>query len=198
MKTHVAMVRDRRIEWDDRRVVSGGVESDAVELDLDAEWLECDRVQAVLACGNATVRVLPVGGRFSIPSQMMAAAGPLRMCLVGYAGGTQRIVTAREERPLSVVECGQMGGADPAPEQPDLWDSLMAEVEAAAREARDAARDLREAARRGDFDGEQGPAGPRGSGIAAGPSGPGDASGMGPGDLYINSETGELFELVEY
>lgn len=196
MIDHIATVRARRLSWDVREVVRGGRGSDRVVLDLDAEWAALDRVQAVLACGGATVRVMPNGGSFTIPSQMIAATGPLRMCLVGYKGGEQRIVTQREERPLAVVECGQTGGSDPAPEQPDLWAQLMAEVGAAAKDARDAAREVREAAERGDFDGPAGPPGPRGSGISAGAHGPGGMGGSVVGDLYVNSETGELFELA--
>lgn len=135
MQTHVAQVRSRAITWDVRRVVRHGVMADDVELDLDAEWGECDRMQAVLASTGGTVRVIPEGGRFHIPSQLMEDTGAVRMCLIGYVGEEARIVTEKERFPLTVVDSGEMGGTDPAPEQPDLWARLMEEVRIATREA---------------------------------------------------------------
>lgn len=133
MMVHVARVRSRAITWDERRVVRNGVGSDAVELVLDAEWAACDAMQAVLANGNVTARVVPEGGRFTIPSSLMSTIGALRVCLVGYVGDAVRIVTEREALPLAVVESGEMGGGDPAEEEPDLWARLMATVEECRR-----------------------------------------------------------------
>lgn len=160
---HTAQVRARKIAWDGREVIQHGLLSDYIALDLDAEWRECDRIQAVLAGAGEPVRILVEGGGFNIPSALMEAPGAIRMCLVGYVGETARIVTAKEARPLVVVESGEMGGADPAPEQPDLWARLMEEVRVATEGAKTAAQsatraeaDLRAAAERGDFDGEDG------------------------------------------
>lgn len=135
MRTHIASVRSRRIAWDVREVVQHGLNADAVVLDLDEEWRECDRIQAVLAGAGEPVRILVEGGGFNIPSSLMERTGPVRMCLIGYVGESARIVTAKEVAPLVVVESGEMGGADPAPEQPDLWAKLMEEVRIATREA---------------------------------------------------------------
>ena len=132
---HTAQVRGRKIAWDGREVVQHGLNSDYVSLDLDAEWRECDRIQAVLADAGEPVRILVEGGGFNIPSSLMKRTGPVRMCLIGYVGESARIVTAKEAKPLVVVESGEMGGADPAPEQPDLWAKLMEEVRIATREA---------------------------------------------------------------
>lgn len=163
MQTHIASVRSRRIAWDVREVVQHGLNADAVVLDLDAEWRECDRIQAVLAGAGEPVRILVEGGGFNLPSALMERTGPVRMCLIGYVGESARIVTAKEAKPLTVVESGEMGGADPAPEQPDLWATLMEEVRKATEGAKTAAQsatraeaDLRAAAERGDFDGEDG------------------------------------------
>lgn len=114
---HTAQVRARKIAWDGREVVQHGLNSDYVSLDLDAEWEGCDRIQAVLAGAGEPVRILVEGGGFNIPSALMERTGPVRMCLIGYVGETARIVTAKEAKPLTVVESGEMGGADPAPEQ---------------------------------------------------------------------------------
>lgn len=163
MVTHTAQVRGRKIAWDVREVVQHGLNSDVIKLDLDAEWRECDRIQAVLAGAGEPVRILVEGGGFNLPSSLMERTGPVRMCLIGYVGETARIVTAKEAKPLTVVESGEMGGADPAPEQPDLWATLMKEVRKATEGAKTAAQsatraeaDLRAAAERGDFDGEDG------------------------------------------
>ena len=61
----------------------------------------------------------------------------------------------------------------------------MAEVERAVATAEGVAR----RADAGEFDG---------AGIAAGARDPSSMEGARVGDLYINSESGELFELVEY
>lgn len=135
MQTHIASVRSRRIAWDVREVVQHGLNADSAALDLDAEWRECDRIQAVLAGAGEPVRILVEGGGFNIPSALMERTGPVRMCLIGYVGESARIVTAKEVAPLVVVESGEMGGTDPAPEQPDLWATLMEEVRIATREA---------------------------------------------------------------
>lgn len=132
---HTAQVRARKIAWDGREVVQHGLLSDYIALDLDAEWRECDRIQAVLAGAGEPVRILVEGGGFNLPSSLMERTGAIRMCLIGYVGETARIVTAKEAKPLTVVESGEMGGADPAPEQPDLWAKLMEEVRIATREA---------------------------------------------------------------
>ena len=160
---HTAQVRARKIAWDGREVVQHGLLSDYIALDLDAEWRECDRIQAVLAGAGEPVRILVEGGGFNIPSSLMERTGAIRMCLIGYVGETARIVTAKEAKPLTVVESGEMGGTDPAPEQPDLWAQLMDAVRKATDGAKTAAQsatraeaDLRAAAERGDFDGEDG------------------------------------------
>ena len=163
MLTHTATIRGRAITWDHREVVQHGLNADRVELSTDREWQECDRVVAVLAkAGKESVRV-DAGDGFFIPSALMEDAGPLRMCLLGYKGDSVRIVTAKEDAPLCVVESGEVAGMDPAPEQPDLWAQLMEEVRRATDGAKTAAQsatraeaDLRAAAERGDFDGEDG------------------------------------------
>lgn len=132
---HTAQVRARKIAWDGREVVQHGLLSDYIALDLDAEWRECDRIQAVLAGAGEPVRILVEGGGFNIPSALMERTGAIRMCLIGYVGETARIVTAKEAKPLTVVESGEMAGMDPAPEQPDLWAQLMEEVRKATCEA---------------------------------------------------------------
>lgn len=132
---HTAQVRARKIAWDGREVVQHGLNSDYIALDLDAEWRACDRIQAVLAGAGEPVRILVEGGGFNLPSSLMERTGAIRMCLIGYVGESARIVTAKEVAPLVVVESGEMGGTDPAPEQPDLWATLMEEVRIATREA---------------------------------------------------------------
>lgn len=163
MLVHTATVRGRRLSWDVREVVQHGLNADRVELSLDPEWQECDSIMAVLAKAGADAFRVDARGGFFLPSALMGEPGPLRMCLIGYAGETLRVVTAKEAAPLCVVESGETGGMDPAPEQPDLWAQLMEEVREATEGAKTAAQsatraetDLRAAAERGDFDGKDG------------------------------------------
>ena len=135
MQTHIASVRSRRIAWDVREVVQHGLNADRVELALDAEWQQCDSIVAVLAKTGAQAFRVDARDGFFLPSTLMEETGPLRMCLIGYAGDSLRVVTAKETAPLVVVESGETGGMDPTPEQPDLWATLMEEVRKATREA---------------------------------------------------------------
>ncbi len=135
MQAHIASVRSRRIAWDVREVVQHGLNADRVELSLDPEWQECDSIVAVLAKTGAQAFRVDARDGFFLPSTLMEETGPLRMCLIGYAGDSLRVVTAKETAPLVVVESGETGGMDPAPEQPDLWATLMEEVRKATREA---------------------------------------------------------------
>lgn len=48
MKTHTLTVRDRRLSWDDRRLVRGSVAADRVEVALEEEYKACDTVHAVM------------------------------------------------------------------------------------------------------------------------------------------------------
>lgn len=185
MQTHIASVRSRRIAWDVREVVQHGLNADRVELSLDPEWQECDSIVAVLAKAGADAFRVDASHGFFLPSALMEEPGPLRMCLIGYAGDALRVVTAKEAAPLCVVESGETGGMDPAPEQPDLWATLMEEVDRAV----EAVEDVKRRADAGEFDG---------SGISTGERDPASMEGAKVGDLYINSETGGLFELVEY
>lgn len=186
MLVHTATVRGRRLSWDVREVVQHGLNADRVELSLDHEWRECDRIVAVMAkSGRDPVRVDATGGCFGIPSELLRQPGAMPTCLMGYAGGGVRIVTAAESRPLVVVQSGDIAGIDPAPEQPDLWAQLMEEVQRAV----EAAEDVKRRADAGEFDG---------TGITTGDQDPSSVDGARVGDLFINSETGGLFELVEY
>lgn len=155
MRVHTATVRGRRLTWDARELVRGGVMSDYIDLDLDDEYRACDRVVAVLNGGgeSAPVRVEYAGEPFAVPSRLMDEAGPVLACLVGYAGGVQRVVSARETAPLCVVESGgAIDGDAPQDEAPDLWAQLMETVD----EARRIAQSVRDDADAGKFDGEDG------------------------------------------
>ena len=186
MLVHTATVRGRRLSWDVREVVQHGMNADRVELSLDDEWLACDRIVAVLAkAGRDPVRVDATGGGYGIPSELLGYTGAMPTCLMGYAGDSVRIVTAADAAPLVVVASGEIAGTDPAPEQPDLWAQLMEEVGRAV----EAAEDVKRRADAGEFDG---------SGLSTGERDPASMEGAKVGDLYINSETGGLFELVEY
>lgn len=157
MRVHTATVRGRRVTWDDRELVRGGVASDCIDLDLDAEYGSCDRVVAVLNGGGERnpVRVEYTGEPFAVPSRLMDETGPVLACIVGYDGGGVRVVSALEAAPLCVVESGgAIDGEAPQDEAPDLWAQLMETVD----EARRIAQSVRDDADAGKFDGEDGTA----------------------------------------
>ena len=215
MQTHIASVRSRRIAWDVREVVQHGLNADRVELALDPEWQECDSIVAVLAkSGKESVRV-DAGDGFFVPSALMEETGPLRMCLIGYAGDSLRVVTAKETAPLVVVESGETGGMDPTPEQPDLWATLMEEVRKATREAYKSriiavdASTVEGEATASIIEGERGatlalgiPRGPQGIQGVEGPQGEQGIQGIqgpkgDPGEAFKVSKTYESVEAMQ-
>lgn len=156
MKTHTLTVRDRRLSWDDRRLVRGSVAADRVEVALDDEYKACDTVHAVMvsAAHPQPVRMAVEGGAYSIPSELTRETGSILTCLIGYVGEVQRVTSEQESQPLVVTKSGPVCGTDPADEQPDLWRQLMETVE----ESKRIAQSVRDDADAGKFDGADGSA----------------------------------------
>lgn len=191
MKTHTLTVRDRRLSWDDRTLVRDSVAADRVEVALDAEYLACDTVHAVMvsAAHPQPVRMAVEDGGYTIPSELTRETGSILTCLIGYVDDVQRVTSEQEEQPLVVVKSGPVGGTDPADERPDLWAQLIATVESAER----IAQSVRDDADAGKFDGAAGAAGPAGPVGEIGPQGPkGDAGERGEQGIQgIQGERGE-------
>lgn len=174
MILHTATVRCRTLECEPRAVVQHGVNSDAVALDLDAEWGGAERVSLVLAKGGRATSLAWVGEPLRIPYELMEDTGPLYLTVVGRTGSDVRVVTRRMSMPLEVVEAGEVDG-DYEPGAPvlDEVQQAIADAEGAASEAREAAARCRTIS--------CGKGGPEGGGVA--------------GDLYIDSDSGNLYRL---
>ena len=176
MLVHTATVRARAVSAEPRRVVQRGVNADAVRLDLDAEWGALERVTLVLSKGGASTALPWEGEPLPVPYELMEEPGPLYLTVVGRSGADVRVVTERMDRPLQVVESGDVDGTY------EPGDPALDEVQAAIADARGAAAEAREAAGRctaisiGD-----GP--PAGGGVA--------------GDLYIDRATYDLYRLEQ-
>ena len=118
---HTAQVRAHKIAWDGREVVQHGLNSITSRSTSTPSGGSATASRRSWRARASPVRILVEGGGFNLPSSLMERTGAIRMCLIGYVGESARIVTAKEAKPLVVVESGDMGGTDPAPEQPDLW-----------------------------------------------------------------------------
>lgn len=174
MLVHEARVRGRRLTCRPREVVQHGVNSDAVRLDLDDEWSGLARVTLVMSKGGLSTAVSWDGEPLAIPWDLMEEPGPLHLTVVGRTGSDVRVVTARMQAPMQVVPSGDLDGTH------EPGDPALDEVQQAIEDARDAASEAREAAGRCRT-------------ISCGPGGPG--SGGVAGDLYIDTQTGELYRL---
>lgn len=174
MLVHEARVRGREVSCAPREVVQHGVNSDAVALDLDAEWEGLARVTLVMSKGGLSTALAWAGEPVPVPYELMEEPGPLRLTVVGRSGSDVRVVTERMAMPLEVVPSGDLEGTY-EPGDPELD-----EVQQAIEDARDAAAEAREAAGRCRT-------------ISCGPGEPG--SGGVAGDLYIDTESGGLYRL---
>lgn len=174
MLTHVATVRGRRVSVEPRTVVQHGVNADAVVLDLDDEWSGLARVTLVMSKGGLSTARTWEGEPLAIPWDLMEEPGPLHLTVVGRTGADVRVVTERMQAPPHVVPSGDLDGTH------EPGDPALDEVQQAIEDARDAASEAREAAGRCRT-------------ISCGPGGPG--SGGVAGDLYIDTQTGELYRL---
>lgn len=174
MLVHVATVRGRRVSVWPRPIVQHGVNSDAVALDLDDEWADLARVTLVMSKGGLSTATTWEGEPIAVPWDLMEEPGPLHLTVVGRSGSDVRVVTERMQAPPHVVPSGELDGTH------EPGDPALDEVQQAIEDAREAAGEAREAAGRCRT-------------ISCGPGVPG--SGGVAGDLYIDTETGELYRL---
>lgn len=140
MLVHRARVRRREVACAPREVVQHGVNSDAVELDLDGEWSGLARVTLVMS-GEAGSYAYPWEGTpVPVPWELMEGTGPLLLTVVGRTGADVRVVTERMAMPLQVVPSGELDGTY------EPGDPALDEVQQAIEDAREAASEAREAA----------------------------------------------------
>lgn len=105
--------------------VQNGLNSDYVQLDLDWEWVGLT-VLVTLGGFNLVWEGEPV----AVPSAVLAQTGSVDVGISGYMDGV-RVVSARADDALVVVESAPYEGGDPYPEEPDLLGRLIAAMEQA-------------------------------------------------------------------
>ena len=109
MTLHTITVRDRRISTDSRLIAAGGVGSDYLALDLDADW-EGLTVNVVLGSGADAMAAEWDGEPMEFPAELAQAPGWVPVSVVGMApDGGVRMTTFRCDRLLQVGECGETG-----------------------------------------------------------------------------------------
>lgn len=167
MRTHVLTVRGRRAECSDLDLVQGSVGCDAVALDLDSEW---DGLTVTVAFeGSGVVRTASKGdGGYVVPWECLAEPGVVHVGVEGRSRGTL-LKHASMTRPFRCLRSMDAGEAT-APGDPteSEWRRLAEECREAAEHA---------------------------TRISAGDGRP--SIGGRTGDLYVDGETGELWEFAE-
>lgn len=167
MRIHHVEVRDRRADCDDLDLVQGSVGCDAVALELDAEW---DGLAVTVAFeGSGVMRAASKGpDGYVVPWECLAEPGAVRVGIEGRADGVL-LKHANMARPFRCLRSMDAGEAT-APGDPteSEWRRLAEECREAAAHA---------------------------TKISAGEGRP--AIGGRTGDLYVDGETGELWEFAE-
>lgn len=147
---HLATVRGRRVSVEPRAIVQHGVNSDAVALDLDAEWDDLARVTLVMSKGGVSTASTWEGDPIAVPWDLMEEPGPLHLTVVGRSGSDVRVVTERMQAPPHVVPSGELDGTH------EPGDPALDEVQQAIEDAREAAEAANAAAALIPDDGEPG------------------------------------------
>lgn len=167
MRTHTLTVRERRAECDGLDLVQGSVGCDAVALDLDAEW---DGLAVTVAFEGSGVKRTAAKGPdgYVVPWECLAEPGAVHAAVEGRSDGVL-LKHASMARPFRCLRSMDAGGAT-APGDPteSEWRRLAEECREAAEHA---------------------------TRISAGGGRP--SIGGRAGDLYVDGETGELWEFAE-
>lgn len=109
MTLHTITVRDRRISTDSRLIAQGGVGSDHLALDLDADW-EGLTVNVVLGSGSDAMAAEWDGEPMEFPAELAQETGWVPVSIVGMApDGGVRMTTFKCDRLLQVAEGGETG-----------------------------------------------------------------------------------------
>lgn len=202
---HKVAVKDRKIlAVTPRAFVQGSKNADTLMLLTDPEWLSMDSI---------VVRIDKLGqdpfsaiytDDFKVPSRFLAETGPFSLGLIGYKDSDIRIATEDMhalDYPV-VVDGTDDIAPTPEEEQPDLWAQLITICTETAKN--EESRQEAEKQRQKDFDeaidrceeatkrAEQIASVQRGTGISTGEGLP--SLGGIEGDLYIDYETGDLYE----
>ena len=170
------------------------VNAEAVLIRLDSEWDNLTvRIHWLnVASGVEKVVLLELDQPNTIPWEVLADLGELRMGLVGLDGDT--VIKPTIWLTYGYVSNGvdPEAGEDPQPPTPSWEQQMVALAEAAAnaaKAAKETADNLQASADAGEFNGDPGPAGPQGPKGDTGPQGP--AGPQGPkGEKGDTGDTG--------
>lgn len=184
LHVHTLVVRDHRVDCCDRTIVANGIGHDAVQLDLDGSW---DGLDVVVTLGGSygASSLIWSGDPVVIPASLIDSPGWLPVGVAGYAdGGKVRVLTAKSDRLLKVVQSGPFEGDEPVPDAPDVLGQLL--------EARD---DAVEAADRANEAAEKAEQVKRGTQVSVTDGRP--TIGGIEGDSAIDPATGTFWEFVD-
>lgn len=177
-----------------KRIAKGNVNAEKIEIRLDSEW---DGLTVRIHWLNVASKVeknplLERDKPNTIPWEVLADLGELRMGLVGLDGETVIKPTIWLTYGYVADGVDPESGSDPQPPTPSWEQQMVEQAEAAAnaaKEAKETADNLQAAAESGEFDGDPGPAGPQGPKGDTGPQGP--AGPQGPkGEKGDTGDTG--------
>lgn len=164
-------------------ITKNTVNAESVRVHLDPEWDEMTvRIHWLNVASKVEKKPLLERDKpNTIPWEVLADLGELRMGLVGLDGETVIKPTIWITYGHVVEGVDPESGSDPKPPTPN-WQQQMVEQAAAAanaaKEAKETADSLHRAAESGEFNGDPGPEGPQGP---AGPQGPqGKVGPQGP------------------
>lgn len=117
MKLHSATVCDRTLEVDDRRLVQGTANADAIAIAFDGEWDGLDvRVIFTSTTGEQFMPAAREDGAYVVPSEVTARVGQVYVTAIGTRDSVV-VANALMRKPL-LVEPRVMADTAPAPSDP--------------------------------------------------------------------------------
>lgn len=117
MKLHSATVCDRTLSVDDRRLVQGTANADAIAISFDGEWDGLDvRVIFTSTTGEQFMPAAREDGAYVIPSEVTARVGQVYVTAIGTRDSVV-VANALMRKPL-LVEPRVMADTAPAPSDP--------------------------------------------------------------------------------
>lgn len=189
---HVVIVKGRSAQVSPSQVVQHCVNADTVRLVLDGDWDGLDVSVVFAREGTAPVEVPYLTEPVAVPWRLLVYPGDLWLVVVGRVREsgevTRQVATARLDRPLRVVESGEVSGSlpGPAPEDPHAAEQVVVPV------VTDGVLSWRLGTVADEL---PGPVEVRGTQWLTGGGDP--AIGGRPGDLYLDVDTGRIFRYGE-
>lgn len=117
MKLHSATVLDRTLSCDDRRLVQGTANADAIAIAFDDEWDGLDiRVIFTSTTGEQFMPAAREDGAYVVPSEVTARVGQVYVTAIGTRDSVV-VANALMRKPL-LVEPRVMADTAPAPSGP--------------------------------------------------------------------------------